>query len=89
MMPERTFSHVVAYPLAGDVIEVREHAESDGEPFVAENMLRVISVAEGCVWFKQYGSGRKNIYTFAEWRARLEKAVSGEVIRGADHDAPF
>ena len=89
-MPERTFAHVIAYPLAGDVIEVFEHEKDhDGEEFVAENMLRVISVAEGCVWFKQYGAGRKNIYTFAEWRARLEKAVSGEVIRGADHDAPF
>ena len=88
-MPERTFSHVIEYPLAGDVIEVREKAESDGETFIAENMLRVISVAEGCVWFKQYGAGRKNIYTLAEWQERLNRAISGEVIRGADHDAPF
>lgn len=89
-MSARTFSHIIAYPLAGDVIEVQEAAKTyDGEDFIAENMLRVISVAEGCVWFKQYGLGRKNIYTLSEWKARLEKAKQGTVIRGADHDAPF
>jgi len=89
-MPERTFSHIIAYPLEGDVIEVHEkQKDPDGESFVAENMLRVISVKEGMVWFKQYGLGRKNIYTLSEWKARLGRAESGTVIRGADHDAPF
>jgi len=86
----RTLSHIASYPLAGDVIELRERmTDPDGDPFDGEVMLRVIAVAEELVWFKQYGKSRRLIVSLKEWKQRIETALSGTVIRGADYNCPF
>lgn len=77
----REFSHVREHPLPGDVVSVTGSGEE-------EVMLRVLAVADDHVGYKEYGKGRFWVH-IKGWRARLQAAAVGKLIRGGDHDCPF
>lgn len=83
---ERSFSHVAAHPIPGDIVEI---VEVDGDGSDSHDiMLRVLAVVEDHVGYKEYGKGRFWQH-LPSWRKRLESARVGKLIRGGDHDFPF
>lgn len=89
-MTSRSSRHVRDNPMAGDVIELtsNEIDPATGEAFTHEVMIRVVAVHEERVWYKEYGKGHE-LASIAKWKERYDKATIRQLIRGADHDAPF
>lgn len=85
---QRQVEHVRNHPLAGDVIALVERCEDDDDADCAEVMIRVIAAQEDRVWFKEYGLGH-TVWTVKKWQNRIDSAVRKQLIRSADHDAPF
>ncbi len=85
-MSERSFAHVAANPIPGDIVEIVE-TDTDGEA-THEIMLRVLVVLEDHVGFKEYGKGRYWLH-LPTWRKRLGAARLGKLYRAGDQDCPF
>ena len=88
-MSSREIRHVRHHPLPGDVIELTEAHCGEDSGVTVENMLRVVAAKEGRVWFKQYGIVGHQLVLLSDWQKRIDDAIKSELIRGADHDAPF